>query len=79
MSQKIALVANFTKNKIQSSDYALQKPLWSISHYIGAMVEFQTPERTGLRSDKIFQLLKIPNLKRKTFAARSYSVVAPML
>ena len=47
-------------------------------HYIRAMVEFHTPERTGLRSDKIFQLLKVPNLKRKTFAARSYSVVAPM-
>jgi hypothetical protein len=42
------------------------------------MVEFHTPERTGLRSDKIFQLLKVPNLKRKTFAARSYGVVAPM-
>ena len=47
-------------------------------HYIREMVEFHTPERTGLRSDNIYQLLKVPNLKRKTFAARSYSVVASM-
>ena len=57
----------------------LYKSLYCQSpHYIRAMAELHTPERTGLRSDKIFQLLKIPNLKRKTFAARSYSVVAPM-
>ena len=47
-------------------------------HYIRTMVESHTPERIGLRSDKIFQLLKVPNHKRKTFAARSYSVAAPM-
>ena len=57
----------------------LYKSLYCQSpHYIRAMVEFHNPERTGLCSDKIFQLLKVPNLKRKTFAARSYSVVAPM-
>ena len=56
----------------------LYKSLHGLSpHYIRAMVEFHTPERTGLRSD-IFQLLKVPNLKRKTFAARSYSVAALM-
>ena len=47
-------------------------------HCIRAMIKFHTPERIGLRSDKIFQQLKVPNLKRKTFAARSYSAVAPM-
>ena len=57
----------------------LYKSLHGLSpHYIREMVEFHTPERTGLRSDNIFQLLKVPNLKRKTFAARSYSVAAPM-
>ena len=78
MSQKTALVANITTNKIQSSHYALQKSTLFISHYIRAMVEFHTPERTGQRSDNIFQLLKVPNLKRKTFAACSYSVAAPL-
>ena len=29
--KKTAFVANITKNKIQSSDYPLQKPSWSIS------------------------------------------------
>jgi hypothetical protein len=42
------------------------------------MVELHTSERTGLRSSKIHLQLKVPNTKRKTFAARSYSVVAPM-
>ena len=56
----------------------LYKSLHGLSpHYIRAMVEFHTPKRTGPRSDNIFQLLKIPNLKRKTFAARSYSVAGP--
>ena len=57
----------------------LYKSLHGLSpHYIREMVEFHTPERRGLRSDNIFQLLKVPNLKRKTFAARSYSVAAPL-
>ena len=44
----------------------LYKNLHGLSHhYIRAMVEFHNPKRTGLRSDKIFQLLKVPNIKRK--------------
>ena len=40
------------------------------------MDEFHTPERTG--HDNIFQMLKVRNLKKIIFAARSYSVAAPM-
>ena len=54
----------------------LYKSLHGLSpEYIRAMVELHTPERTGLRSENIFLHLKVPSIKRKTFAARSYSVV----
>ena len=57
----------------------LYKSLHGLSpEYIRAMVELHTPERTGLRSENIFLHLKVPNIKRKTFAARSYSIVAPI-
>ena len=41
------------------------------------MIELYSTERTGLRSNQIYQRLKVPTVRRKTFAARSYSVVAP--
>ena len=57
----------------------LYKSLHDLSpEYIRAMVELHTPERTGLRSENIFLHLKVPNIKRKTFAARSYIVVTPI-
>ena len=43
----------------------LYKSLHGLSpHYIREMVEFHTPERTGLRSDKIFQLLKVTSKEK---------------
>ena len=74
MSKKTALATDITENKNEGSD----KSLHGLSpEYIRAMVELHTPERTGLRSE-IFLHLKVPNLKRKTFAARSYIVVTPI-
>ena len=45
--------------------------------YLGTMLELHTLERTGMRSERIYQRLKVPVVKLKTFAARSFSVVAP--
>ena len=46
--------------------------------YLREMVEFHVPGRSNLRSENKFQYLKVPLTRRKTFAQRSYSVVAPM-
>ena len=45
--------------------------------YLRTMLELHTSERTGMRSERIYQRLKVPVVKLKTFAARSFSVVAP--
>ena len=39
--------------------------------YIRSMIELYSTERAGLRSDQIYQRLKVPTVKRKTFVARS--------
>ena len=46
--------------------------------YMRSMVELHTPGRGGLRSDGMHLRLNVPGVERKTFAARSYSVVAPL-
>ena len=45
--------------------------------YIRDLIELHAPGRTGLRSETIYQRLKVPRTTSATFAARSYSVTAP--
>ena len=46
--------------------------------YLSDLVELHPGGREGLRSSSIHQRLKVPFTQRKTFAGRSYSVVAPL-
>jgi hypothetical protein len=45
--------------------------------YIRELIELHTPGRMGLRSEATYQRLKVPRTISRTFAARSFSVVAP--
>ena len=47
--------------------------------YLRELLTWREPLRSSLRSGKDQYLLVIPNTKRKTFAARSFSVAAPTL
>ena len=49
-----------------------------LNQYLREVVEFHVPGRSNLRCENKFQCLKVPFTRRKTFALRSYSVVAPM-
>lgn len=47
--------------------------------YLKDLLIQKTVTRSGLRSESDYNLLIVPKMKRKTFAARSFSVAGPML
>ena len=47
-------------------------------NYLRDLVKLHSPARHGLRSESIYQKLTIPFSRRKTFANRAYSTVAPI-
>ena len=47
--------------------------------YLTDMLKHQNPTRNGLHSNNLHNLLEIPKVRRKTFAARSFSYVGPTL
>jgi hypothetical protein len=46
--------------------------------YLRDLVTLEVPRRTGLRSENHHKRLVIPHTKRKTFASRSFSAMAPV-
>ena len=47
--------------------------------YLARMMEYTKPTRTGLRSEMDDTKLLVPKTSKKTFAARSFSVLGPTL
>ena len=47
--------------------------------YLTRMIEYTKPTRPGLRSEKDNTRLLVPKTSKKTFAARSFSVLGPTL
>ena len=45
--------------------------------YIRDLIHLHTPGRSGLRSETVYQRLKVPRTTSTTFAARSFSATAP--
>ena len=46
--------------------------------YLADLIQKEIRNQAGLRSENVTQRLSVPFTRRKTFASRSYSVVAPM-